>query len=36
MSNKIPCFIGFLGHLKLKYNIESYAAKQTCKLKYFE
>ena len=36
MSNKIPCLIGFLCHLKLKYNIERYAAVQTCKLQYFE
>ena len=36
MSNKIPCLIDFLCHLKLKYNIERYAAIQTGKLQYFE
>lgn len=36
MSNKTPCLIGFLYHLKLKYNIERYAAIQTGKLQYFE
>ena len=36
MSNKTPCLIGFLYHLKLKYNIERYATIQTGKLQYFE
>lgn len=31
MSNKMPCLIGFLCHLKVKYNIERYGGKKTCK-----
>lgn len=36
MLNKVPTLIGFLGHLKIKYNVKRYAAIQSSKVHKFE
>lgn len=36
MLNKVPTLIGFLGHLKIKSNVERYAAIQSSKVHKFE
>lgn len=36
MLNKVPTLVGFLGHLKVKFNVERYAAMQSFKVHKFE
>lgn len=36
MLNKVPTLVGFLGHLKMKFNVERYIAIQSFKVHKFE
>lgn len=36
MLNKVPTLVGFLGHLKVKFSVERYAAMQSFKVHKFE